>query len=149
MKASLKLSLPGFTGRMKDADISYDPSLNLYTVRKRRASSSQVPDSTDVKAAFAFARRIILSESFLEDCHQYIKAYNVRYRRENKSLSAWSAIWMKMMKAQIKALPDLDLATITREECIASKIPCRSLSTAVEAGFLVPVPGHQKLISHI
>lgn len=149
MKATLKLTMPGFTGRMKDVDVTYDPNLNMYTARRRKASPGHVPDSSDITAAFAFARRIVLSEAFLEDCHKYIKAYNVRYRKENKRLSAWSAIWMKMMKAQIKAMPGLDLSTITREECIASKIPCRSLSTAVEAGFLVSVPGHQKLINHI
>ncbi len=144
MKASLKLAIPGFTGRMKNVEISYDPDQNLYTARKIRASPIHVPDSSDVKAAFAFARRIVLSDTFLDDCHKYIVAYNTQYRKQNKALTSWSAIWLKMMKAQHKAYPELDLDSLSREEFISRELPCRSIATAVDAGYLLAVPGYQK-----
>lgn len=149
MKAALKLTLPGFTGRMKNVDITYDPNQNLYTARKIKATPKHIPDTSDVTAAFAFARRIVLSEAFLNDCRKYIAAYNVHYRKQNKSLTSWSSIWLKMMKAQHKAYPDLDLDSISREEFISRKLPCRSIATAVEAGFLKYVPGFQKLTNVI
>ena len=56
---------------------------------------------------------------------------------------------MKVMRAQKKLLPELDLNTLTREQAIEANLGCISVAKAVEAGFLENVPGHQKLTSLI
>jgi hypothetical protein len=52
---------------------------------------------------------------------------------------------MKVMRAQKKLLPELDLNTLTREQAIEANLGCISIAKAVEDGFLEKVPGHQKL----
>jgi hypothetical protein len=56
---------------------------------------------------------------------------------------------MKVMRAQKKLLPELDLNTLTREQVIEANLGCISVAKAVEAGFLENVPGHQKLTNLI
>lgn len=64
-------------------------------------------------------------------------------------MSSWPSVWMKVMRAQKKLLPDLDLNTLTREQAIEANLGCISIANAIEAGFLENVPGHQKLTSLI
>ena len=148
MKATVKLALPGYTGNMDDLVIYYNSKLNKLIARKKRTSDF-VPDNSITKEIYAFARRINLSADYKKDCDKYINAYNAKNRRNGKAMSSWPSVWMKVMRAQKKLLPELDLNTLTREQAIEANLGCISVAKAVEAGFLENVPGHQKLISQI
>ena len=60
-------------------------------------------------------------------------------------MSSWPSVWMKVMRAQKKLLPELNLNTLTREQAIEANLGCISIAKAVEDGFLEKVPGHHKL----
>lgn len=144
MKATVKLALPGFTGNMDDVVIYYNSKLNKL-IAKKKGTSDFVPDNTITKEIYAFARRISLSADYKKDCDKYINAYNSKNRRNGKAMSSWPSVWMKVMRAQKKLLPELDLNTLTREQAIEANLGCISIAKAVEDGFLEKVPGHQKL----
>jgi len=148
MKATVKLALPGYTGNMDDLVIYYNSKLNKLIARKKR-TSDYVPDNSITKEIYAFARRINLSADYKKDCDKYINAYNSKNRRNGKAMSSWPSVWMKVMRAQKKLIPDLDLNTLTREQAIEANLGCISVAKAVEAGFLENVPGHQKLTNQI
>ena len=148
MKATVKLALPGYTGNMDDLVIYYNSKLNKLIAR-RKGASSYVPDHRITKDIYAFARRINLSADYKKDCDKYINAYNSKNRRNGKAMSSWPSVWMKVMRAQKKLLPELDLNTLTREQAIEANLGCISVAKAVDAGFLEKVPDHQKLISQI
>lgn len=148
MKAKVKVALPGYAGNMDDMVIYYNSALNCMIARKK-VTPKYTPNNQDLKDIFAFSRKIGLSAEFKADCRMYIKAYNGKFRRYNRALSSWPALWLKMMKAQLVLMPDLQLATASREDILASELPCRSISTAVEAGLLDKVPGVEKLTGTI
>lgn len=148
MKATVKLALPGYTGNMDDLVIYYNSKLNKLIARKKRTSDF-VPDNSITKEIYAFARRINLSADYKKDCDKYINAYNSKNRRNGKAMSSWPSVWMKVMRAQKKLLPELDLNTLTREQAIEANLGCISVAKAVDSGFLEKVQGHQKLTNQI
>ncbi len=148
MKAKVKLALPGYAGNMDDMVIYYNSTLNCLIARKK-VIPKFTPNNQDLQDIFAFGRKIGLSDGFKADCKEYIKAYNRKFRRSNRALSSWPALWLKMMKAQLARLPELNLNTLSREDILAQDLPCKSLATAVKAGLLEKVSGVENLKSVI
>ena len=146
MKAYVKLMLPGFTGNMDDVVIYYNSHLNKYIAR-RKVIPKYTPSNDIIKDIFAFAKRIELSEGYLKDCREYIFQFNRKNRRQGRAMSTWPNAFMKVMRATIKAYPDLDLKTLTREEIIAMNLPCRNIFESVKAGYLEKVPKHETMIN--
>ncbi len=144
MKARVKLALPGYTGNMDDMVIYYNSVLNCLIARKK-VIPRFTPNNQDVKSAFALAKRIKLTDAFLDDCRAYIRGYNQKNRRHHRALTSWPAVWMKLIKSMLKAYPDMDIDQLTREYIISAELPCGSIATAVEAGYLEPVSGYGKL----
>ncbi len=144
MKAKLKVLLPGFSGNMDDVVIYYNSHLNKYITR-RKVKPKTTPDNTVVKEIHAFRRRIEVSEAYLDDCREYIKRYNRKYRSQGRAYSTWPNVFMKVMRAQLKANPNLDLTTLSRSEIEAQQLPCRTLFNAVAAGYLETVPHFDEL----
>lgn len=50
----------------------------------------------------------------------------------------------KIMSAQLKAAPQLKISSPTREEVLGQILSCRSISTAIEAGFLDSVRDNER-----
>ena len=103
------------------------------------------PSNDIVKDIFAFAHRIELSEGYLDDCRRYIKLYNQKNRRNGRAMSTWPNVFLKLMRAMMTEYPELDLATLTMDEVVTKKLPCRSIAEAVQAGYLEKVPGYEFL----
>lgn len=138
MKAKIKMLLPGFTGNMDDVVIYYNSKLNCYVTRRKVTPKKSV-STKRTSEIYKFAKRINLSQAWKDDCDAYIRAYNAYYRKQGRALVSWPSVWMKMMSAQLKASPQLNISTLTREEVMEQNLPCRSISTAIDAGFLANV----------
>lgn len=148
MKAKLKVLLPGFTGTMDDVVIYYSSKLNKYIVRKK-VKPKLTPDHSLTQEMHAFRRRIDVSEDYIDDCREYIKLFNRKFRRQGRAMSTWPNVYMKIMRALKKQYPDIDLKTISRDDVIERNLPCRTVAAAVEAGYLEKVPGFEKLDSNL
>ena len=135
MKAKIKMMLPGFSGNMDDVVIYYNSKLNCYVTRRKVKPKKSV-STQKTKDIYKFARRIGLSQAWKDDCRDYIRAYNAFYRRKGLALSSWPSVWMKMMSAQLKENPHLDLSTLSREDVQQQNLACRNISAAIEAGYL-------------
>ena len=146
MKAYVKLMLPGFTGNMDDVVIYYNSHLNKYIAR-RKVIPKYTPSNDIIKDIFAFAKRIELSKGYLNDCREYIFQFNRKNRRQNRAMSTWPNVFMKVMRATMKSYPDLDLKTLTREDIITMNLPCRNICESVKAGYLEKVPKHETMIN--
>ncbi|HQH50005.1 MAG TPA: hypothetical protein PLA08_01205 [Candidatus Cloacimonadota bacterium] len=146
MKAKLKVLLPGFTGNMDDVVIYYNSRLNKYIAR-RKVTPKFTPDSSIVREIHAFRRRIKVSVAYLDDCREYIRLFNQKFRRQGRAMSTWPNVYMKVMRATAKKYPELDFKTLTREEVIQQNLPCKTIADAVTAGFLEQVPGYESLNS--
>jgi len=148
MKAYVKLTLPGFTGNMDDVVIYYNSHLNKYIARKK-VIPKYTPSNEIIKEIFAFAKRIELSDGYLNDCREYIFQFNRKNRRQDRAMNTWPNVFMKVMRATMKSYPDLDLKTLTREEIIAMNLPFRSIYESINAGYLEKVRDYNKLVNII
>lgn len=144
MKARLKVLLPGFTGNMDDVVIYYNSKLNKYIAR-RKVKPKFTPDNSLVKEIHAFRRRIQVSEAYLDDCREYIRLFNQKFRRQGRAMSTWPNVYMKVMRALKTNYPEINFKTLTRDEIINHGLPCRTIAAAVEAGYLEKVPEYDGL----
>jgi hypothetical protein len=144
MKAKLKIMLPGFTGNMNDVVIYYNSQLNKYIARKK-VKPKFTPDNSIIKEIHAFRRRIAVTEAYIDDCREYIRLFNQKFRRQGRAMSTWPNVYMKVMRATQKQHPEINWKTLTREAVLAQNLPCKSIADAVRAGFLEQVPGFENL----
>jgi hypothetical protein len=144
MKATLKVMLPGFTGNMDDVVIYYNSKLNKYIAR-RKVQPSFTPDNSIIKDIHAFRRRIRVREAYLDDCREYIRLFNQKFRKQGRAMSTWPNVYMKVMRALKSQYPEINFNSLTREEVIERQLPCKTIADAVNAGYLEKVPGFEKL----
>lgn len=104
MKAKLKVMLPGFTGNMDDVVIYYHAKLNKYIAR-RKVTPKFTPDNSIVKEIHAFRRRINVTEAYLNDCREYIRLFNQKFRKQGRAMSTWPNVYMKVMRALKPNIP--------------------------------------------
>lgn len=146
MKAKVKLALPGFAGNMNDLVIYYNRQLDKLIAR-RKVIPAHIPDGSVMKQGFALARRIALSPAYKADCRRYILAYNTHNRQNGRKLSAWSNLWLQIMRSLKANHPELDLSTLTRAGLIS--LGCGSIASAVEAKLIDKVPGWDQLTEEV
>jgi len=144
MKASVKLALPGFTGKMDDMVIYYNSTLNKLIAR-RYVMPTHVPSNDDFVAISKLVRNLRISEEYINDCRRYVKLYNQKYRRHNRALSSWNNVFFRLMMKLKKQFPELDLTTLTKDEIYANDYPCISIKRAVEAQLLDPLSDYALL----
>jgi hypothetical protein len=148
MKAKLKVLLPGFTGNMNDVEIYYNAKLNKYIARQK-VKPKFTPDNTIVKEIHAFRRRINVTEEYLNDCREYIRLFNQKFRRQGRAMNSWPNVYMKVMRALKRIFPETDFSSLSREEIVNRNLPCISIEAAVNAGMLEKVPGFETLNASI
>lgn len=144
MKAKLKVLLPGFTGNMDDVVVYYNSKLNKYIARKK-VKPKFTPDHSLTQEMHTFRRRIGVRLEYIDDCREYIKLYNRKFRRQGRAMSTWPNVYMKIMRALKKQYPEIDFKTLSRDDVIERNLPCRSVAAAVDAGYLEKVPGCERL----
>jgi len=143
MKAKLKVLLPGFTGNMNDV-VVYNSKLNKYITRKK-IMPKFTPDHSLTREMHAFRRRINVSEGYIDDCREFIRLFNQKFRRQGRAMSTWPNVYMKIIRTLKRQFPEIDFKTFTREDVLEYNLPCKTVAAAIEAGYLEKVPGYEKL----
>jgi len=63
----------------------------------------------------------------------------------HKPLNSWNNLFLKIMFAMQKAMPeDVDHRTLTGEQIVNQNLPCRALESAVEAGMIPKLKGCER-----
>jgi hypothetical protein len=144
MKATFKSYMLGYTGTIDDAVYYYHPIKQICMMRayvKPRESSANIR----MKAIMANLKLIAPAEGYKNDLKHYIIRFNNKQPDKKKLLVSWNNLFVKLMFSMSKAYPEMDLATLTREQILAEDLPCQSVKKAVEARLLVLVPGYEEL----
>ena len=81
----------------------------------------------------------------MDDCREYIRLFNQKFRRQGRALSTWPNVYMKIMRATKLKHPGINFKTLTREDVLAMNLPCKTVADAIREGFLEEVPGFQNL----
>ncbi|MDP2172183.1 MAG: hypothetical protein Q8M98_02960 [Candidatus Cloacimonadaceae bacterium] len=144
MKVRFKNLVMGYTGKCDGLVYYWSPRLNRTLVRRhtpQRITAQNRRFSVVGKNLAALG----LSIGYKSDLAVYVDIFNNRAVNRDKQFLNWYNAFTKLMYAQGKADPSLDLATITKDEIHAKDLPCKSVKTAVEAGFLAEVRDYQIL----
>jgi len=148
MKAKVKMAIPGYTGKLDDIVIYFNSKLNCTIVRKR-VKPVQSISNKDFKTAVKLINKLQVSEDFRQDCRDYVSRYNQKNRRHNRAYAAWTNLFIRIMLRLKNKYPDLDLASLTREEIYENDYPCRSVFKAVKNGLIDKVRDSQSLTHEI
>jgi hypothetical protein len=148
MKPKVKMNIPKLDGNEEKYVTYYNSHLDKYISRRKVIPKPSVSNAI-MKEIFGFAKRIIISEEYKEDCRKYIQIYNREYHSQGKPMSTWPNVFLKIMRATLKDYPHLDLKTLSKEDIVEQKLPCRSIASAIEAGYLKKVRDWRKLIALI
>ena len=148
MQPKVKMNISQFDNKDGNYVIYYNSKLDKYIVRRKVIPKPTINNKL-MKEIFNFAKRINISEEYKEDCRKYIQRYNSEYHSQGKPMSTWPNVFLKIMREMLKAYPDLDLKKLTREEIIKKNLPCQSLASAIQAGYLKKVRDWRKLTGSI
>jgi hypothetical protein len=148
MKPKVKMNIPRLDGNEEKYVTYYNSHLDKYISRRKVIPKPTVSNAI-MQEIFDFAKRIIISEEYKEDCRKYIQRYNRKNRSLGKVMSTWPNVFLKIMRALLKEYPNLDLKKLTKEEIIKKNLPCCSITSAIEAGYLEKVRDWQKLTALI
>ena len=144
MKPKVKMNIPKLDGNEEMYVTYYNSHLDKY-ISRRKVIPKPTINNELMKEIFNFAKRIGISEEYKEDCRKYIQRYNSEYHSQGKPMSTWPNVFLKVMRDMLKNYPDLDIKKLTREEIIKKNLPCQSIASAIEAGYLNKVRDWQQL----
>jgi len=144
MKPKVKMNIPRLDGNEEKYVTYYNSHLDKYISRRKVIPKPTVSNAI-MQEIFDFAKRIIISEEYKEDCRKYIQRYNREYHYQGKPMSTWPNVYLKVMREMLKEYPDLDIKKLTREEIIKKNLPCSSITSAIKAGYLDKVHDWQQL----
>jgi hypothetical protein len=144
MKPKVKMNIPRLDGNEEKYVTYYNSHLDKYISRRKVIPKPTVSNAI-MQEIFDFAKRIIISEEYKEDCRKYIQRYNRKNRSLGKVMSTWPNVFLKIMRALLKEYPNLDLKKLTKEEIIKKNLPCQSIASAIDAGYLNKVRDWQQL----
>lgn len=145
MKTKLKYCLSELTGTVDDLVLYRNRKTGKllarrYCVPKPSAENTRMAETS--RNLFALAP----SEAYKADLKLYLLLHN---ELSHKPFHSWVNLYMTLMSRLAKAYPAIDLKTLTRNDIYTNDLPCKSVSAAVQAGLLSPVPGWDKLVSEM
>ena len=144
MKATRANLLGEFTGKL-DGLIYYRRRSNSKLYVRRQWQFENHPHHP----TFARVQRAIFalqpSEGYKSNLKDYLLRYNQLPENEGRQAQYWGNLYVKLMFAMQKAMPDtVELACISRQQIVAQNLPCRTLMAAIEAGLLPQVKGYAR-----
>lgn len=144
MKVTLEKGLGSYTGRYGELVYCHVRSVGLIYSRRM-----VYPELTEQNAKVGKISSRIYglkpSEGYKLDLGYYLLEYNAMREYRDKPLRSWSSLYLKLMYRMAELMPEIDLRTLSREEIFASGLPCRSVTAAINAGLIPPVPGWERL----
>ncbi len=138
MKVTFQNGITGFSGKSGDIIFCYNRLFQTVYAR-RNTYPARSGENDRIGRITGNLYKISISEDYKEDMRLYLMRYNSLRENHRKPLPNWSSLYLKLMYKMAKAMPELDLGTITMEQIHSLDLPCISIRRAVEAGLLPKV----------
>lgn len=147
MKFTTCYGIKGMHGN-KDGMIFYTlPNCSVVIGRSMPTSFTEAENHDDYRKITRNISDLMPTQEFKND----FKVYTAMYKdlpTAKKSISSWYNIFVKMLWAMQKE-GLVNLKTLTKAEIYSQNLPCKSVKTAVEAGYLPQVTNYTSLDSGI
>jgi hypothetical protein len=136
MKATRAHLLGEFIGTLDDL-IYYRSRFSGRLLVRRRWKCKNHPTHPRFRNVQQALYALNVSEGFKQDLRHYLYLFNRLPENENCGVRAWNNLYLKMMYAMQKMMPEqVDLLCITRTQIEEQDLPCRTVARAIEAGLL-------------
>ena len=142
MKAVFKNMVGGFQGTVDDIIFYYSRRMGRTYARKRPVYV-ECPQHINAAEVMRNIRKWTPSEAYKDDFRDYLILYNQLYENKWHPVYAWNNLYIKLLYAMVRAIPGIDLKTLTRQQIYDDSLPCISVKVAVQAGLLPIVKGYQ------
>ncbi|MDD2230259.1 MAG: hypothetical protein PHY48_12710 [Candidatus Cloacimonetes bacterium] len=147
MKVVFNYGLAGYSGKLMDLVYYMDKTEGRVCARRYRYPRlTQENERVGRTSEQLFA--ILPSNAYKDNLRLYLMRYNC-LKNTPKPLRSWVNLYIHLMHNMAKAMPEVDLTTITREQIYAQDLPCISIKRAVEAGLLPEVSGYERMEGEI
>jgi hypothetical protein len=144
MKVKMQYGMPPFSGQAGELVYCYNKRTGrMYARRYEYPTLTENHHKMGGVAKNLF--KIKPSDDFKFDCRTYAYLYATSRKNNGVLIWTWSNCFMHLMYALAKAMPEIDLSTLTREQIYQQDLPCISIKRAVEAGLLEKVDNYQRL----
>lgn len=143
MKVAFQNGITGFSGRAGDLIFCYNKLFQTVYAR-RNTYPARTQENERIGRITGHLYKLQISEDYKEDMRLYLTRYNALRENHRQPLPNWSSLYLKLMYKMTKAMPELDLSTITRDQIHSLELPCISIKKAIEAGLLPKVLGWQR-----
>ena len=148
MKVHFKYNIGAFSGKLEDGIWYYHPRLKVSLMRLY-AVASRNPSAVRLKAVMKNLKTIQPGEDYKRNFRDYLLAFNELKVYRHTPVLTWNNLWLKLLYAMQKALPGIDLTTLSREQIYEQDLPCKTLKRAIEAGLLPVVKNYQRFTAEI
>ncbi|MBM3291622.1 hypothetical protein FJY84_02975 [Candidatus Bathyarchaeota archaeon] len=143
MKTRFSRNLPGLTGKLDGLVYYYHQGLDEIIARTF-TQAERNPPADRMKLIMANLKLIQPSAGYKQNLKDYaIKYNNLRINRD-KPEANWMNLWLKLMFGMTKALPGIDLTTITRQQIYDDSLPCITVRNAIECSLLPNVRNSER-----
>ncbi|MEN6446101.1 MAG: hypothetical protein ABFC98_08730 [Candidatus Cloacimonas sp.] len=144
MKVSFKYGLAGYTGKTDGLVYCYNRHTGkVYARHKSNPRLTKENERIGKMSKNIFGLKP--SAAYKDDLQLYCMRYNGLRNNQEKRIGSWVNLYVILMTNMAKAMPNINLNTITRAEIYQNDLPCQNIKKAVEAGILSPVEGYERL----
>jgi len=148
MKVVCQYGVRGLSGKIDNSVFYYHPGIQRSLMRKY-----VVPDNAKntnrTKAIMANLQHIQPSHDYIVNFKAYMYKYSDLKEFQHKPMASWYNLYIKMLFAMQKTMPDVNLRKITREQIYEQNLPCKTVCAAIEAGLIPEVEDYQRYINEI
>jgi len=142
MKATRANLLGEFTGKL-DGLIYYRSRYTGKLYVRKQWEFKNHPAHPQFRSAQQAIFALQPSEAYIRNFKDYLLQYNLLPENDAKGAHAWTNLYIKMMYAMQKSLPEtVNLSTLTRDQIAEQNLPCGTLKAAIDAGLLPAVKGY-------
>lgn len=147
MKVKFHYGLAGYSGKLDDLVYYFDKTAgSMFARRYRYPKLTQENERVKKTSGQLFA--IEPSDAYKDNLRLYLMHYN-GLKSTAKPMRSWVNLYIHLMHKMAKAIPEVDLTTITREQIYQHDFPCISVKRAVEEGLLQEMAGYESMAAEI
>ena len=147
MRVTFKNMVHSYSGKCDGLVYYYNRKFHREIVRQLPVFKATQQNNRFGEIA-ANLKALEISAGYKNDLRMYTELYSSRRENWKNPVSGWYNVFMKLMWAMSKDM-GLDLKTLTREQIETEQLPCITVKSAVEAGYLTEVRDYQNLTHQI
>lgn len=148
MRVAFKNMINGYAGKADGSVIYYIRKTNSFYIR-RKPHQPHGDTQNRFQAIMRNLGTINPDYYYKEDFSFYLELYNQLPDKRYGAVMSWCNLYMKVLFSMAKTIPDVNLATITKQEMYDRDLPCLSVKKAVDGGLLPCVKGYARFDNQI